>query len=70
MARDYVWQALWDQLVAVLGTHPFTYLYLGTTLVRLQEEEEKSSKIFAKVYIHIPGVEHSLLGSRLSLPLL
>jgi len=33
MARDYVWQALWDRLVAVLGNHPFTYLYLGTTLV-------------------------------------
>jgi len=33
MARDYVWQALWDQLVTKLGTDPFIYLYLGTTLV-------------------------------------
>ena len=68
MARDYVWQALWDQLVAVLGTHPFTYLYLGTTLVRVQEEKypAKSSSKFT----YIPGVERSLLVNRLSFPLL
>ena len=68
MARDYVWQALWDQLVAVLGTHPFTYLYLGTTLV-LKSSRENLTKYSPK-FTYIPGVEHSILGSRLSLPLL
>ena len=64
MARDYVWQALWDQLVSVLGSHPFTYLYLGTTLVRNIIHQNPQKMLF------MAGVNHCLLGSRLSFPLL
>ena len=63
MARDYVWQALWDQLVAKLGADPFTYLYLGTTLVKWGK---KPSKIFAR-YL---GVKRRLLGRWLPISLL
>ena len=63
MARDYVWQALWDQLVTKLGTDPFIYLYLGTTLVKWGK---KPSKIFV-CYL---GVKRRLLGSWLPIPLL
>ena len=30
-------QALWDQVVLVVGTDPFTYLFLGTTVVTIQK---------------------------------
>ena len=65
MARDYVWQALWDQLVAVLGNHPFTYIYLGTTLVSNQKRFKRNAK-----HLQMPGFKHRILGSWLSVPIL
>ena len=63
MARDYVWQAMWDQLVTKLGTDPFTYLYLGTTLV-------KWGKKPSKIFVSCLGVKRRFLGSWLPIPLL
>jgi len=33
LAREYVWQALWDRIILRFGTRPWTILYLGSYVV-------------------------------------
>ena len=56
-------QALWDQVVLVLGTDPLTYFFLGTTVVTIQKHFQPNCK-------HIEGFNHCLLGSGMSFLLL